>query len=56
MDEFNELLENAILRTERLMELLEDAKSHPHAHEASFEDILYELSEVKSSIEDQLES
>ncbi len=56
MEEFNELLENALLKMESLIEMLEDAKAHPHAHEASFEDILYELSEVKSSVEDQLES
>lgn len=56
MEEFNELLENALLKMEGLIEILEDAKAHSHAHEASFEDILYELSEVKSSIEDQLES
>lgn len=56
MEDLNELLEHALIKIDSLTETLEDAKAHQSAHEASFEDILYELSEIRSSVEDQIES
>lgn len=56
MEEFNEILERAVVEMDTLLETVEDAMEHSNAHTASFEDILYELREIKSSIEDQIES
>lgn len=54
MNDLNDLLESALNEVDNLMELLEEAKGHEDAHEASFDDIVYELGEIKITIEDQM--
>lgn len=56
MNDLNDLLETALNEIDNLLETLEDAKGHEDAHEASFDDIIYELGEIRVSVEDQMTS
>lgn len=55
MEEMNELLERALVKLDDLVEVIEDLKSVTGTHKETMDDVLYELQEVRTTIEDQIE-
>lgn len=55
MDDLNELLQQALSKFDDLEETLSSIMEFDEIHGESVEDILYELSEMRSNIEDKIE-
>ena len=55
MDDVNELIERSLAKLDDLVESIEDVKALPSSHQEAYEDILYEIQELRTTLEDQLE-
>ena len=55
MEELNELLERSIAKLDDLVESIEDIKALQGSHKETMDDLLYELQELKTTLEDQIE-
>jgi cAMP phosphodiesterase len=54
MEELEELYYSALSKLESLNQVIEEIKSLPSTHQETMEDILYELNEIRTTIEDQI--
>ena len=56
MEEVEELYYSALSKLDSLTRIIEELKCLPTVHPETMEDILYELNEIRATIEDQMES
>jgi len=55
MDEINDLLERSLFKLGELVEYVEEIKGLSNSHKETMDDVLYELQEIKTTLEDQIE-